>query len=101
VDPGRRLLGRRRCLRTAYHRLRGYLVVFDDPAGEAARDCRPDVVVVLGLPDAARQRSAESVEPAHIVHVVPADRPHDEVLADVTAIVWRAWTTRRPRTGRG
>jgi len=99
VDPGRRLLGRRRCLRTAYHRLRAYLVVFDDPAGEAARDCRPDVVIVLDLPDAARPRSVEFVEPA--AHVVPADRPHDEVLADVTAIVWRAWTTRRPRTGRG
>ena len=81
------------------------LIDFETPAYDywsqknAARDCRPDLVIVLDLPDAARPRSVESVEPA--AHVVPADRPHDEVLADVTAIVWRAWTTRGPRTGRG
>ena len=85
---------RRRGLRMAYHRLRGHVVVFDDPAGEAARARRPDVVIVLDRPDPERPRAAEPAGPA--AHVVPADRPFDEVLADVTAIVWRAWTTRRP-----
>jgi hypothetical protein len=82
---------RGRSLRMAYHRLRGHVVVLDDPAGEAAPACRPDVVIALDQPDPARPRSAQ---PA--AHVVAADRPFDEVLADVTAIVWRAWTTRRP-----
>jgi hypothetical protein len=81
----------------APHRLRGRTVVFD---GRAPR--RADVVIVLDLPGSAEasahpSRRRDGERP---VHVVRADRPHDEVLADVTEIVWRAWTAGRPRARR-
>jgi len=72
------------------------------PAGACRR---PDLVVVLAgagarrpadeVPDlSGRPRRAPSRTPTHVVR---ADRPPDEVLAEVTAIVWGAWAARRPR----
>jgi hypothetical protein len=82
----------------APHRLRGRTVVFD---GHVPR--RADVVIVLDLPGSAEASARPNLSQGHgerAVHVVRADRPRDEVLADVTEIVWRAWTAGRPRARR-
>jgi hypothetical protein len=72
--------------------------------GHTAGACgRPDLVIVLDgarrpvdeVPDASGPpRGEPATTPTHLVRT---DRSPDDVLADVTAIVWRAWAARRPR----
>ena len=112
LGAGRRLLLRWRRLLAACHRLRGRMVVLEGHAADVSATAapagacrRPDLVIVLE--GAGARRPADELpnvsgrprrEPAGTpTHVVRADRPPDEVLAEVTAIVWRAWAARRPR----